>query len=381
MVRSRVFVSSVVEEFGEERETARRAIEAGGCEPVLVNEDFPSLAASSRNACLDAIGSCDALALIVGFRGGWVTPSGRLVVEEEYHHARSLGLPVVVLLADTERDGEATRFVRELSDYVDGHFRTTYRDMPELAQQLERAVGTLTQTLELPMVDMTKVLSIAAEEPAISDECSLRVVVVPERDEELIDPAKLQSSEFLDALYGIGHDRGVGLLDYERPKTSAIEGNSAVVVQSDERRRTDSVNEAIPKAGESGCVVVETNVTGWINRDQDGYGALDSHVVAYEDIVARLEQGFQFVAALMEELDPYKRHVRFVYQVAVMGIGYRNLERDPKPRNSFTLRNAFQEDRPILIPGEPRAISRNVLSSPSEEICRVMALLERHLAE
>lgn len=204
------------------RETARHAIEAGGCVPVLVNEDFPSLAASSRNACLDAIGSCDALALIVGSRGGWVTPSGRLVVEEEYHHARSLGLPVVVLLADTERDAEATRFVSELSDYVDGHFRTTYRDMPELAQQLERSVGTLTQTLELPMTDMTKVLSIAAEEPAISDECSLRVVVVPERDEELIDPAKLQSSEFLDALYGIGHDRGVGLLDYERPKTRIV---------------------------------------------------------------------------------------------------------------------------------------------------------------
>jgi hypothetical protein len=204
---------------------------------------------------------------------------------------------------------------------------------------------------------------------------------VPERDEELIDPVKLQSSNFLDVLYGIGHARGVGLLDYERPKTSAIEGNSVVVVQSDERRRIDTVNKAILKVGESGCVVVETNVTGWINRDQDGYGTLDSHVVAYEDIVARLEQGFRFVAALMEELDPYKRHVRFVYQVAVMGVGYRNLERDPMPRNSFTLRNAFQEDRPIPIPDEPRAISRNVLSSPSEEIRRVMALLERHLAE
>lgn len=380
-MRSRVFVSSVVEEFGEVRETARRAIEAGGCEPVLVNEDFPSLAASSRNACLEAIESCDALALIIGSRGGWVTPSGRLVVEEEYHHARSLGLPVVVFLEDTERNAEATRFVRKLSDYVDGHFRNTYRNMPELARLLERAVGTTTQTLELPMADMTKVLSIAAEEPAISDECSLRVVVAPERDEELIAPAKLQSSEFLEVLYGIGHDRGVGLLDYERPKTSSIEGDSVVVVQSDERRRTVTVNQATLKVGESGFVIVETNVTGWINRDQDGYGTLDSHVVAYEDVVARLEQSYRFVAALMEELDPYKRHLRFFYQVGVMGIGYRNLERDPKPRNSFTLRNAFQEDRPILIPDEPRAISRNVVSSPSDEICRVMALLERHLAE
>jgi ABC-type branched-subunit amino acid transport system substrate-binding protein len=45
-----VFVSSVIDGFQTFREAARAAIEAAGGEPVLVNEDFPSLAASSRNA-------------------------------------------------------------------------------------------------------------------------------------------------------------------------------------------------------------------------------------------------------------------------------------------------------------------------------------------
>lgn len=82
----RVFVSSVVEDFTEFRKAAREAISAAGGEPVLVNEDFPSLAVSSRNACLDAVDSCDFLVSIVGERGGWTAPSGLLVIEEEYQH-------------------------------------------------------------------------------------------------------------------------------------------------------------------------------------------------------------------------------------------------------------------------------------------------------
>jgi len=45
----RVFVSSVIEGFEAMRQFARGAIREAGAEPVLVNEDLPSLAASSRN--------------------------------------------------------------------------------------------------------------------------------------------------------------------------------------------------------------------------------------------------------------------------------------------------------------------------------------------
>ncbi len=42
--RPRVFVSSVIEGFAEFRQATREAIAAAGGEPVLVNEDSPSLA-------------------------------------------------------------------------------------------------------------------------------------------------------------------------------------------------------------------------------------------------------------------------------------------------------------------------------------------------
>lgn len=68
--RPRVFVSSVVKGFEEYREAARRGIEAAGGEPVLVNEDFPAQPDSPRNACLDAVDSCDIYLAIIGDRGG-----------------------------------------------------------------------------------------------------------------------------------------------------------------------------------------------------------------------------------------------------------------------------------------------------------------------
>jgi ABC-type branched-subunit amino acid transport system substrate-binding protein len=66
----RVFVSSVIEGFAAHRQAAREAIAQLGGEAILVNEDFGSQNASSRNACLDAVASADIFVLVIGTRGG-----------------------------------------------------------------------------------------------------------------------------------------------------------------------------------------------------------------------------------------------------------------------------------------------------------------------
>jgi hypothetical protein len=96
--RPRVFVSSVIDGFEPFRVAARSAITACGGDPVLVNEDFPSLLASPRNACLDAIDSCDLVVTMVGERGGWTSPSGSLVTDEEFQHAMTKKIPVVATI-------------------------------------------------------------------------------------------------------------------------------------------------------------------------------------------------------------------------------------------------------------------------------------------
>ena len=66
------------------------------------NASAPALPFALRRVvtCLDAIDSCDVFLIVLGGRGGWKTPSGRLVIEEEFEHARSRKLAVLVFFED-----------------------------------------------------------------------------------------------------------------------------------------------------------------------------------------------------------------------------------------------------------------------------------------
>lgn len=211
MPRTRVFVSSVVEGFAEYRQAARGGIEQAGGDAVLVNEDFPAQANSSRNTCLDAIDSCDVFLLILGARGGWKTPSGRLVVEEEFEHARARKLPVLLFLEDVPRDAEGQRFAKSLSDYVDGTFRVKFTGVTELRDQVERLLRTITDTRNNGSMDHDPIEAHLQKPHRFSDQTCLRFAIAPERVEEVFDPLDLASPEFTDRMMEIGHSRDVRL--------------------------------------------------------------------------------------------------------------------------------------------------------------------------
>ncbi len=128
-----------MENFKTYRETARKGIISGGGEPVLA-EDFPSLPVTPRTACLDAVASCDIYLVIVGQRGGWITPSGKLAVEEEYEEAVKRKLRLLSFIEAVDRDLEAENLVTKLSDYVGGLFRTTFSGPDQLGWLVEKAL-------------------------------------------------------------------------------------------------------------------------------------------------------------------------------------------------------------------------------------------------
>jgi flavin-dependent dehydrogenase len=86
---------------------------------------------------------------------------------------------------------------------------------------------------------------------------------------------------------------------------------------------------------------------------------------------------FHFCGAFFESFDPYQRHQRFFYNIAVAGIGSRKLEKAPRPRNSFAV-NMRSGDQPIVVFEAPRLSDRVALKNPDEEIRRVVSMLARH---
>ena len=374
-LKPRVFVSSVIEGFEKFRAIAQEAITEAGGEPLLVNENFPAAASSPRDVCLDAIDSCDAYIVIVGKRGGWTAPSGKLVVEEEYDRAQQRGLPILAFLMRTERNEKVQQLVDRISHYVTGTFRRTFESERELQAEIEQALPSVLATLQRPTLSATDLLNVFQSPYRVRDETTLRFALSPDRREEVVDPIKLGSPEFTRAIYKLAHATDVQLLSYEQSKNAGLEGDSLVILQSNEEQ-WEGVWIRL-ELSDSGQLVIDANVTG--RQPRDIHNRMEnSFVVALEDVEATLRPMFSFAVAFFDEVDRFERHKRFHYDVALSGIGYRTLAKTPKPQPSYSMRMS-DSDEPVIVFDPPRLVTRAILRSPSDEIQRVMGLLPRRV--
>jgi len=369
--RPRVFVSSVIEGFEAYRGAASRAIEAAGGEPILVNEQFPSLAASSRNACLDAVESCDYFVLLLGERGGWRTPSGRLVVEEEFEHALSRKLPVLVFIQDIAQDPDAKQLARRLSDYVHGFFRMKFTGPEDLEREVERALRPLIEKPMTPNNDSDPLAGHLARPHRFHDQTSLRVAVAPERVEEVFEPGQLASDDFAEQIMTIGHGREVRLFGYQFAKdVPQLDGTWLIIEQpfgNDWRNGRQGVRLAISEAG---VIIVDTNVTGRAERNHSA-SMVDLMTIAVETVETMTETSLRFIAALYDQHDAYKRHQRFYWNAALTGLGYRKFARNPQEQQSYSM-NISGDDAPVSAFNESRLITRADLTQPRKEIERAI---------
>lgn len=307
MPKPRVFVSSVMDGFEEYRAAARAGIEAAGCEPVLV-EDNPALPVSSRNACLDGVGSCDAVAVIVGERGGWTAPSGKLVVEEEYEHARGRSIPTFVFLQETKRDAEGDRLAAKLSEFVGGNFRRTFKKAADLRREVEAACKPLASSAPRITVDKTRFDKLLTSPHDFGRETVLRIVIATGRpDETVIDMDRLDSEEFRHELFALGVARDVGFFHRTRQRTEDRGKNSLVVVQNDAHGSTPPGQAVRVELTEDGWLVLDINVTGTDENSRRGMG-FDLYPVEVEAIKEHAATALRFARRAFDVIDPHGRH-------------------------------------------------------------------------
>ncbi len=377
--KPRVFVSSVIEGFGAYRQQAREAILQAGGEPVLVNEDFPSHVGSSRNVCLDAIESCDFLVLLIGARGGWTTPSGKLVVEEEFEHARGRKIPVFVFLEDVQREDSAEAFARKVSDYVSGVFRTTFANAEELRAKVLGALGGQFSERSSMEIDKEWMNSLLRGVLKVQHHCVLRYVLLPVRKEEVIKPTLLSSDQFSRAVLEIGHSGVVDLLQYEHPTKRQLTHDSLLVKHGLDDFGRGARNVVQIEIGECGRIVIDTNVTG--RRPDDSHSSLNSmFVLAAEDLEEALKRCCLFCNAFFEKYDPHGRHMSFLFDCVLGNVEHRKLERNPMPRSSYST-GFLPRESPLRLLPETRKISRSDLAAPETEIERVLEYAGRILRD
>lgn len=141
----RVFISSVRVGLETERDALPGLIRALGHDPIRF-EDFTAQSAPSRQACLDALETCDIYLLLVGAHYGHVFPeSGQSATHDEWMDATRIGLPRYVFRkADVELEERQVSFIETLGDYGAGRFYSTFRD----ATSLQSAVAAVLRDAE-----------------------------------------------------------------------------------------------------------------------------------------------------------------------------------------------------------------------------------------
>lgn len=376
-MKPRVFVSSVMENFQPYRNAARQGIIAAGGEPVLV-EDFPSLPVTPRNACLDGVASCDIYLVIIGQRGGWSTPSGKLVVEEEYEEAIRRKLRLLTFIEAVDRDRDAERLVSRVSDYIAGLFRTTFFGPDQLRALIENALTPIIKDLNSLGVDMNTIDEKMKDSFIIGSEAVLRVVFIPERKGQLVDPVDLESPILYTSIMEIGHSPAVGLFTYEHGKKKEIGINEIVITQGDSHQHREPINSVRLELASNGILIIDTNVTGRVHRGNE-YDFLNSMVIAEEDVLEEMKKHFAFALALLEKLDRYCRFDRLLYNAALSNIGHRNLETNPQPRQSYQM--GMRGDKIVPAFDQPRLVTRADLRTPDRELEATITMFHRRMRE
>src|SRR5258708_34052917 len=119
-MKPRIFISSIMSsEFRLLRDAANQAIERVGYETVRA-ENHPAAHISPRNACLDMVGSSDAVVLILGPKYGNATETGSSATGDEYREAVRLKKPVYVFLqrGAGEPEHRQEQFLASIAGYL-----------------------------------------------------------------------------------------------------------------------------------------------------------------------------------------------------------------------------------------------------------------------
>jgi len=131
----RVFISSVTHRLRDHRAGLAAVLEVVDPFVPVRFEQFTAQDRSSREACLEAVRSCDVYVLLLGPKYGDPSPdSGLAPTEEESQLARQLAKPTLVFTLSTDEKDEPAQaeFKGRVEHYVNGKFRKSFTDTQSL---------------------------------------------------------------------------------------------------------------------------------------------------------------------------------------------------------------------------------------------------------
>lgn len=362
-------------DFEPYRSAARKGITDAGMKALLI-EDFPSLNVSARTACLDLVQSSDIYLLIIGDRAG-SSPLGKPVVEEEFEEARRRKIPRLIFVQDVERDEETEALLQRLSDYVTGRFRIAFNTTDGLQKAVRTALeGLSAMNIETNQASLVDELTILHNPHDRHNGPVLRIVLVPERKDEVFDSLDFEGRDSQRSLYELAHRESVRLFDFEQgAKGATVEERDLVLTQEARRGHGLEIGARI-RLREDGAVVIDQTLK---HRSRDRHMAGADIQIGESEVVEAIRSSFAFVDALYNSRDPGHRFATFFFAAAVEGMGVHFVMKEIRELRSWSPR--MDDERGWQQLDKTRRVDRTDLSDPRESIERTLAFIVKRYGE
>jgi len=353
----KVFISSVIHEFTDERQAAESAVKSLGLLPIMA-EKFGAQPLSPRHACLQGVKKSDLFLAILGNRYGDETDSGKSPCEEEFDEARQRGLPIFIFIKDCERDVKQEAFKERITSYEKGYFVRLFDTNDKLFRQITESLSQYSSTTDISITTSQASSHIQKHIKLLKsivfcDSFIAAVVVPSDQREPYISTMELSKNEEKEAfqraaLFGqtaiFSPQQGINLVD-EREHLELRQ------IGSDDKPRTMLIFHPDGTLAWMSCLGTE---------QEQGYNLFDYHVINERKLQSELMAFYCYASWFYKRLSVNKRPIFSLYTtVALFNRRGKKLGKKPaNPPNSMSIGMGYENQlNSLLIPQQPLKIS------------------------
>lgn len=366
----KIFVSSVMNDFGPYREAAFSAIRSLDHEVVRA-EDFPASTNSSRIACLQGVRDADLVILILGERYGWSgTASGLSPTHEEFREAREQGKVIPFVQTGVAREPEQEAFIAEVENYDSGMQRGRQFNTPDqLREEITRAIARHQLIAASAPMDVATMLNLAVELIPAEDRryvsskgTMLHLAVVGGPRQTVLRPSEIEAKETTDRLVTHLMDARSGYFSYRLRTEPRFDSGALIIAQE------DGASFRMDEAGSLLLTVPVEKASGYL-------GALIE-----EHVVTAMQKALSFANQALDVFDSTQKLTRVVLVAGLESdnIGeWRSLAEHQASPNSMQMAMHSQERRPVHLTPPDR--TRMALKADQSRLADdLVTLLRRH---
>jgi len=375
----KIFISSVMHEFKNERQAAKSAIKSLGLIPIMA-EQFGAKPLSPRQACLEGVRKSDICVCIIGSRYGYETSSGKSVCEEEFDEARQMGLPILVFIEECHREEKQEAFKEKITHYEQGYFVHFFDNCDKLFRQITESLSqyatTAATSITLTEASAHIQKHIITNTADFTGDATLSVVIMPADQRELYIPLmELASKNEKEAFQQSGLFGDTAIFSPEKGITPVDARGHLEFNQSERHDRLCTKLELYP----DGTLVLKDVLSNNVQRHNE-FDLFSSHVIDEELLYSKLITFYNYASWFYQRLSEKKRPIFSLFtSLALYNEQGKKLGRRPaSPPKSMCIGMGFGNfENPIVVPDQPLNISFAKLTTPQELTQELMHLITR----